>query len=391
MGGALSIVRPCHPRPSGEHALGCIRARLPPAPGSSGKGLLVQVHYPADLKLPRFAVETVPWFRPEVIQEISTGYGIPLSALSSLLSRQRQLDAPNTPRDAEVGWPIAVFTSGIWGCCEMYTQFCREIASCGAIVIALEHEDGSGIFATNRETGEPVPYAMELPADCDPLAFRQPFLEQHAKEISTAVATIRSMARGDGVGGQSQSREEAAVVAVLRNGDPEQLSLIGHSFGATGVVRHLRHLVERSSSGPAGLSDYKGVLLMDLWSAPLLEEDLTFPWPSQVPVAFLISEGWHNAGGTATRRLIQRSGASCLGAAAVRGTYHQWISESHQFAPGWLLKRIHIAGPGDVRRTRATSFRVAQLVLEAFRDPSRAKQFDKILAELDESALIMLK
>lgn len=392
MGGALSVVRPCHPGPSGEHALGCLRARLPPAPGSSSKGLLAQVHYPADPKLDRFAVETVRWFRYEVIEKIATGYGLPLSVLSSLLSHTRQLDAPNAPKHkAEAGWPIVLFTSGIWGSCEMYTQFCREVASSGAIVIALEHEDGSGLFATNRETGEPIPYAMEPPAGCDPLTFRQPFLELHAEEIATAGATIRAVARGDDVAGKSPSPGEAALVAVLRNGNPDQVCLIGHSFGAAAAVRHLRHLVEKPPSGPSGLPAYNGLLLMDLWGAPLLEEDLTFPWPSQVPVAFLISEGWYNAGPKATRRLMQSSGVSCLGAAAVRGTSHQWISESHQFAPGWLLKRIQIAGPGHLRRTRSTSFRAAQHALQAFTDPSRAKQFDKTLAELDTSVLIMLE
>merc|ERR1712048_220007 len=99
-------------------------------------------------------------------------------------------------------WPIVVFSSGLFGCCEMYTQFCRDLASIGAIVLAVEHEDGSGIYAQNAETGEDITYSKP-PADLDTsdnsaiANFRHPFLEQRADEITATIAAIVAVATKD--------------------------------------------------------------------------------------------------------------------------------------------------------------------------------------------------
>ncbi|CAJ1339400.1 unnamed protein product, partial [Effrenium voratum] len=124
-----------------------------------------------------------PLFRTEVLELLAEQIKLPRWAVRSLYKGDTQLDPPVAPAGAEAAeaeaasaaWPVAVFSSGLLGSCEMYTQFCRDVASLGWVVIALEHEDGSGVFALDTE-GRKIPY-VEMPKGMDIAGFRQPFLE----------------------------------------------------------------------------------------------------------------------------------------------------------------------------------------------------------------------
>merc|ERR1712050_816562 len=110
----------------------------------------------------------------------------------------------------------------------MYSQFCRDVASFGAIVIAIEHEDGSGVYATSASSGEPIPYVFP-PEDANVVEFRLPFLEAHALEIAAAAAAIKQAILHDTHGGGTPV--DALMRRVLKCGDADSLLLIGHSFG----------------------------------------------------------------------------------------------------------------------------------------------------------------
>mmetsp|Transcript_110 Transcript_110/g.109 ORF Transcript_110/g.109 Transcript_110/m.109 type:complete len:90 (+) Transcript_110:162-431(+) len=48
-----------------------------------------------------------------------------------------------------------VFSHGYSGFCQLYTCLCRELASAGYIVFSMGHQDGSGIYTTDRD-GNPI-------------------------------------------------------------------------------------------------------------------------------------------------------------------------------------------------------------------------------------------
>ena len=83
-------------------------------------------------------------------------------------------------------FPIVVFSHGLGGSMEMYTQLCQHIASYGYIVVAMEHEDGSACYAETVE-GQAIPY-QRPPYDTSytrekVVHFRRPFLNQRVKEV----------------------------------------------------------------------------------------------------------------------------------------------------------------------------------------------------------------
>jgi len=293
--------------------------------------------------------------------------------------------APQKPNGD--GWPLVIFSSGLWGCCEMYTQLCREIASAGAIVVAIEHEDGSGIYAQNAKTGETIPYNEPPPdwmksSDAAIADFRHPFLEQHAAEITATVATL--VAAAQGMAGQAVEDMEAsdgALAAVLRYGDPEHLVLVGHSFGAAGVVRYLRHLRERRQRYPC-----TGVLLMDAWMQPLVAEDIDYG--VQVPFALLQSETWGVSDGLNT--MVRASGPNFLGGWSVVGTLHQWVSESHFFGPRWLLRRNGVMGPGKYARYAHATFNMTILIIRTLLEPSLGAQLCERAESINPDVLIAM-
>merc|ERR1719395_170913 len=56
----------------------------------------------------------------------------------------------DVPRDAPPlpgKWPVVIFSHGLKGSLDMYSHLCAEMASFGAVVLALEHEDASGLCA----------------------------------------------------------------------------------------------------------------------------------------------------------------------------------------------------------------------------------------------------
>mmetsp|Transcript_90859 Transcript_90859/g.143535 ORF Transcript_90859/g.143535 Transcript_90859/m.143535 type:complete len:262 (+) Transcript_90859:1-786(+) len=258
----------------------------------------------------------------------------------------------------------------------MYTQFCRELASAGAIVIAVEHEDGSQVFAKNN-SGEVIDYKKQ-PEDSDIVSFRHQFLETRVTELESSVAQILSATNTPC---EALSNPEQALLArVLRCGDPDRFLLCGHSFGCSGIVRYLRKLDEQQKFCP-----FQGTLLLDLWGGPLTEEDRTHR--VQVPCVFLLSEAFAGDGAPVTKRIVGASGERCLGIASFKGTQHQWISESHYFFPGWLLRRLGIMGTADFRKAHVATIKASQLAIEAFLDPTLQTNFQQSLLAIDQDLI----
>jgi predicted dienelactone hydrolase len=67
------------------------------------------------------------------------------------------LDPQRIPEGVQ--YPVVLFSHGLAGNAETYTKRCMDLASHGYVVIAFEHEDGSGAFARTADRSL-VPYQV---------------------------------------------------------------------------------------------------------------------------------------------------------------------------------------------------------------------------------------
>jgi len=275
----------------------------------------------------------------------------------------KQAVAPTTAR---AGYPVVLFSHGLWGTLEMYSSLCAGMAEAGYIVVAMEHEDGSALAAWTADGAE-VPSKMP-PKDMVQTkatieAFRQPFLDKRVREMrATARSVVSSSSSSSSwVGGGGGG--DRVLSEILSCADTERLFLVGHSFGAATVVRASQELgsgsgsgVERSVSAADADLDLdiarrvKASVVMDLWSMPLPEPVLSKGIPH--PVLFITSEDFialpeimrH------TRRVIATSNEANGGraqAVTVGGIAHQSFSDTPYFLPQQLGKRLRCCGELD--------------------------------------------
>lgn len=216
--------------------------------------------------------------------------------------------------------PVVLFSHGLGGSAETYTKQCSDLASSGYVVIALEHEDGSGAYA-KRENGEVVAYNRP-PSDLvyvphQVIDFRAPFLSKRKTEVE---AVLEYLHRSD--------NELARVM------DLTKIAMAGHSFGSATSVYVARALPAQT---------FCGLLLLDVWSFPL--PDLALGTGSDLPVCSLLSEPFaHNDEAELTRTLLRASNAMSF---YLPGTVHSSFSDTPWWLPAWLGRRSHLLGKQD--------------------------------------------
>ncbi|TFB00774.1 Platelet-activating factor acetylhydrolase 2 [Trichoderma ghanense] len=152
--------------------------------------------------------------------------------------------------DAPEPFPVMVFSHGDASSRTDYTNFVGEMASRGYVVAAVEHRDGSGPGSLMRIKGEPdrrilhfeeaelesVPPMDRAKYKYDQLAFRD-------SEILHTVGVLRAINDGQGedVYNRNSRLEGADLHAWAGRLDLGNLTIGGHSFGATGALQALKH------------------------------------------------------------------------------------------------------------------------------------------------------
>ncbi|KAH0495941.1 hypothetical protein TgHK011_009464 [Trichoderma gracile] len=173
---------------------------------------------------------------------IAGGITIPAKVDVPLLTPTE--DVPDEP------FPVMVFSHGDASSRTDYTNFVGEMASRGYVVAAVEHRDGSGPGSLMRVQGEPdrqilhfgeaelesVPPMDRAKYKYDQLAFRD-------AEILHTVDVLRAIndGKGDDVYRRNSRREGADLHAWAGRLDLGNLTIGGHSFGATGALQALKH------------------------------------------------------------------------------------------------------------------------------------------------------
>eukprot|EP00929_Paragymnodinium_shiwhaense_P112265 TRINITY_DN80525_c0_g1_i1.p1 TRINITY_DN80525_c0_g1~~TRINITY_DN80525_c0_g1_i1.p1 ORF type:complete len:415 (-),score=70.55 TRINITY_DN80525_c0_g1_i1:284-1528(-) len=180
------------------------------------------------------------------------GVGTIKGSLKMLLAGQSHPDpSPGTSENAGAKRPLVIFSHGLFGNSLMYTQLCRELASYGCVVVALEHQDGTATGTLELPYKRPPAHVTYNVRDTVQ-KFRQPMLEQRQKETAAFLRYVQQTSKDD-------------LPQILRQADATQVVFAGHSFGAAGTL----HAVNTDSTLR---SVAKLLLLYDTWAWPLDSE-----------------------------------------------------------------------------------------------------------------------
>lgn len=382
--GCLSKMAPKHPEKnlaqwSGGHTLGMIRARLP---GMNGRahGLQAQIHYPAEAKaelLPN--VPAVGYMRTEALNKFPC-------ILKTFVGERPSIDQPRRPKAApegSQGWPIVLFSHGLTGTMEMYTQFCREMASLGAIVLAVEHQDGTAVYSKDG-TGKVLLANFDLfpegQSKDEFLAYWRKYLDRRQVEYDDTFAAIAALAGDDEA---AAPEADAALKTILSRGDTTNVVAVGHSFGGMGLFDFAQHLGRADRPYP-----FKGLMLYDPWTAPgniLPREDtdwrLVRPLPWMVQMAEYAANDKKEWGGDARRLEAANADSLLTPAFYIKDTSHQWISESPFWLPACLARMLSMRGKGECLKSHEATTKVCLKTIAAILDPTKRGELEKTVED----------
>ena len=335
----------------GDYRVGALRTRLP-------SSLTCQVFYPVDRGA---SGERAPYWRSEAADGLASYSQMP-PALFGVLTRKRHPCALGAPPLASPGaWPIAVFSPGLGGCAEMYSQLCVALASHGLVVVSLEHEDGSGCYARTAD-GETlthkVPTAAVAPTRDGCVEFRAPFLAKRRAELLTVIAALSSA---------DDAALSAPLAAVLNAADRGGVHLVGHSFGAAGAASllHAAHWVKIQGGDGGGEGELpndavRSVALLDPWTRPLPDAVLDGGALTVGPPALCVLSGaWANdtTGDSLTNigRLMAGWSEDGVTVHQLAGTQHQSISDTPTWTPRYVARKFGAIGPRERPATTHTA------------------------------------
>eukprot|EP00298_Acanthocystis_sp_HF-20_P013395 c20330_g1_i1.p1 GENE.c20330_g1_i1~~c20330_g1_i1.p1 ORF type:complete len:475 (+),score=214.14 c20330_g1_i1:40-1464(+) len=142
-----------------------------------------------------------------------------------------KIHSPPTNR----GFPVIIFSHGLFGCSTTYSSLCAELASHGFFVVAIEHKDGTAVV-TSTTDGEVVPYVTEASY----------IAKAQKDEPNKTVDELRFRFRNDQV--KERAEEIGQIFGVLvdlnkkKGGDffgcldLAYCAVVGHSFGGATTI-----------------------------------------------------------------------------------------------------------------------------------------------------------
>ena len=200
------------------------------------------------------------YIRDRALFGLSKWLHMPSAALFFLRNKSHPLEfEEGSPRKDKL--PILLFSHGIGGNCEIYSQLCADIADAGFVVVALEHEDGSASYAMNSN-GEEIFYKFppkDMPYTRNKVVkFREPFLEQRKREVESAFEHMKMLSES-----KDATHPFKRIADVV---DFDRVAIGGHSFGGASTI----HLNASSSS----VLKPRCVLLHDPWPFCVSEKDI---------------------------------------------------------------------------------------------------------------------
>lgn len=168
--------------------------------------------------------------------------------------------------------PWIVFSHGLAGHCRLYSSLAMDMAARGAIVIVMEHQDGSSCFTRDvhnaaDETCTPLKPCPAPAGSPQERQFREEQLQHRVKETE---AVLRMIAAGDMFHALCLTQEDITDVGHRCPGGVPQVALVGHSFGGATVLSTAVGLCTQNPRDESlkGLHVH-AVTAFDAWHLPL--------------------------------------------------------------------------------------------------------------------------
>lgn len=233
-------------------------------------------------------------------------------------------------------WPVTIFSHGLAGSRNAYSQICGDLASNGMIVIALDHRDGSSPIQYVRATATTDAHIVNptriphQPVTDEVYEARDKQLRIRLWEISMAYEALVKMDKGNNIenldSNTSRARKERMEVLwqfndMLDIHRPGKVTWAGHSFGAATTVQLLKSVYyyrERTENDGKPLlspnpdaalvqqiAAESPTLLLDMWCVSLKSPNQKFLWDRPLPsyaiggpnganILSVLSESFHN-------------------------------------------------------------------------------------------------
>lgn len=334
----------------GPFRVGAIQTRL-----SSGGSVACQIHYPAAAE-GQTKKGFYPYFRSKAVEGL-TSYSRQSPGLLDFLNARNHPCLINANPVADEKFPVVIFSHGLGGTMEMYTQLCQQIASHGFFVVAMEHEDGSGAYAETR-TGEAIPYKSpdDSPYSREKvLNFRRPFLKQRVSETSAVLESILTPNPDNKLEDTNKELQKVLSAADTTKG----VALVGHSFGGASLIMAAQSFLSNPDSKiqPTSLS------VLDPWAFSLEEEVLNQGIDS-IPMLSILSQGWLTNPETAQVDTFLQNCPKSTNLYAPNSV-HASFADSVSWLPGFILRKLYLRGANEKRHE--TIYAVANACVQQIR------------------------
>jgi platelet-activating factor acetylhydrolase len=273
---------PYLPRYPGPFQVGSIDVEVPLSESktfdtteTSVETILIRLFYPADANgLTKCAA---PSWLPLPSMEYAKGYAaflkqpvLPTSVAISLAVYNTTIPAmenapPVSPPAA--GLPVMIFSHGLGGSRNTYSQWCGSIASYGVVVAAIEHRDGSApvsVVHAESKSQYTVPYRRIAEYNDQTKVYRTSQLAQRTYEVSRLVTLLRDINGGKVVDVNHDKRTALERFKGSLNIKKGELIMSGHSFGAATTVAVCKDK-EIAEAGYPLKDEFKAAIMLDIW------------------------------------------------------------------------------------------------------------------------------
>lgn len=260
-------------------------------------------------------------------------------------------------------FPLIIFSHGLSGTIEGYTQLCSQLASLGCVVVAPEHADSSASYSSKvMEDGsiQEIWYQAPTPDSVEPYSrekmvrFRGPHAEIRVDELEALYGFLKS---GSKVSYKNSDDDVKIANAVLESFDPMNLHLVGHSFGSlTQLLASQRWATQRLSNKTTTAPIVPlTITVCDTWNFALSEAIVAKGIPKtkdvSPPILSVISNEWvPNPEVEPLKEFLRQSQPHCeVTSYYAKNSMHQSFSDTEAWMPTSLAVSFENRGEGEER------------------------------------------
>jgi Cofactor assembly of complex C subunit B, CCB2/CCB4/Platelet-activating factor acetylhydrolase, isoform II len=345
--------------------IGALQVRIPDATAC-------QIFYPAAVmdkkKKKQQQQHRQPYFRPEAVQGLIDYLRFGDGLLQLLSETQHPCCWQAEPlMENNNKFPLVLFSHGLAGTMEMYTELCLHMTSLGYCVVALEHQDGSAAYAHDGKNYIPYQRPNDEPYSRQKvLKLRTPMLQQRVEEMQ---GVIRYFQQDDPNSNSAVNNDDddnddnllRLLRKVIQATDAQELHLVGHSFGGATQMLAAQQWTTAGAAdnnNKSSLPPPTSLLVMDSWafalSPDVVQQGLSKNDKTPLNILSVISEDWeqHNPERLPIAEFLDSSQANPnnhIQSMVAPRAVHQSFSDSEAWFPSLVARQVRNRGKGEDR------------------------------------------